>query len=517
MEYLVNNIKKNIKDNYKCMELILLYSLLCYGFMLVNHTISIDEETKILSGVSAASWGLQGRFGISVFNKILTDNGKFVPFMWDFLAVFLWSCAGIILYYGIFGKRVNKMSLFAFGAYFVSIPSVAGAVMSFSMFNLQVSCAMVILVMGFLFGKQFSETKKSMYLLWEIIFLAISFSIYQAFVGVYITIVVAYCLNNAINDEKTSFRVILWHAVACVLATVIYYVLDFFVINVLYDGAGNASYITDTYIGWGKGKGFATTLIGALKNLSLFLFNINAEGRRIYGGTAFSALNVIFILYVLISLMNKKKEIRSLILFYLVSFMLAPFLIYIVLGTQQMQGRFLLGISVLGAVEVGILVNASKGIIKNMFFILISYLLFLNARNMNMLYYYGNIVYQHDKTIANEIMYDVKRLGADYHNKPLVFVGMCQMDDIPIERYETLGGSIFEWDGGNNKRIHCFLETEGYKTILPTVENIKEASVLSSDMSVWPQNDSVREYDRFIVVYLSWPSDQWYGANGVDY
>ena len=65
--------------------------------MVFNHTISIDEDTWIMSDSRPTFWFTQGRFGIKFFNDLFTYNGQYAPFMWDILSVLIWSFAGIIL------------------------------------------------------------------------------------------------------------------------------------------------------------------------------------------------------------------------------------------------------------------------------------------------------------------------------------------------------------------------------------------------------------------------------------
>lgn len=43
-----------------------IFSLICFGFMLTNHSLTIDEETWINSNstINTRLWLMQGRFGI---------------------------------------------------------------------------------------------------------------------------------------------------------------------------------------------------------------------------------------------------------------------------------------------------------------------------------------------------------------------------------------------------------------------------------------------------------------------
>lgn len=51
-----------------------LFSLLCFGFMLTHFTITIDEESWILSARDETMWLYQGRFIIWLFDLIFTEG-----------------------------------------------------------------------------------------------------------------------------------------------------------------------------------------------------------------------------------------------------------------------------------------------------------------------------------------------------------------------------------------------------------------------------------------------------------
>lgn len=509
-------MKRFISENRKKIYMILGYALVCFGFMIFNHTISIDEDTWIMSDTFPTFWFTQGRFGIKFFNDIFTYNGQYAPFMWDVLSIMIWSCAGICLYYYLFGSQEDdSISLVIFATYFVSMPCVVGAILSFSMFNLQISLAMLLVVLGFGYIKEYVRCGVKHRLLVGIGMLIFSFSIYQAFITVFLTIVVAECLCAFLRGERKFVKAIVEYALCCVVAVLTYYSLNLLILKC--NGINSSSYLSDTYVGWGNGRKFFDVLLGALRNIPKFLFNTQCEESSIYAGQVVlyvSAIFVVFLIYKVFFVKNIKEFVEY--CFFSVALIIAPFLMYIMMGTENIQGRQLLGLPVLGAVELVLIVREFRGKIRKLVLIFASCILFFNARDMNLLYYYGYIVYQHDKNVANEIMYDVKRIGADYHNKPIVFIGSNSMDTIPIEKYETVTGSIFEWDGGNIYRLQNFFETEGYELLMPTSEEIEDALVNVTDMKPWPQSDSVREYDSYIVVYLSSPSSSWYAANGIE-
>ena len=137
-------MKEYCKKYQKAILLALLFSLVCFGFMLTNFTVTLDEETWLLGNEESALWLLQGRISIWLFNLLFTQGGNYAPFLWDFCAVILWSISGIIFAYALLGGRNEKQShMFIFLAYYSSLPYVVGEILSFSLFNLQIGLAMV--------------------------------------------------------------------------------------------------------------------------------------------------------------------------------------------------------------------------------------------------------------------------------------------------------------------------------------------------------------------------------------
>ena len=66
-------MKEYCKKYQKAILLALLFSLVCFGFMLTNFTVTIDEETWLLGNEESALWLLQGRISIWLFNLLFTQ------------------------------------------------------------------------------------------------------------------------------------------------------------------------------------------------------------------------------------------------------------------------------------------------------------------------------------------------------------------------------------------------------------------------------------------------------------
>lgn len=464
-------------------------SFLCFGFMLTHFTVLIDDETWILSSNSNPLWLLQGRFGIWLFNLIFTRWGSFAPFLWDVLAIAFWNLSGIVFAWALLDSEKPKTwHVFFFCAYYASLPFVVGEIMAFSMFDFQISLAMVATAAAFSMSRQLHEYKS-----WKksgVAFLLLLYGVatYQAMLCVYVTAVVADCLLQYLNHRTKLMSEIIACALICIAATVVYAIIDVGVRTLL----GTSTYLSDNYNGWSDGNKWLAIAL-AIANVGRVSFAIPFLDEYIYGGEVIRILSILFVVCAVYLFFRERGGKRKIgILFYTVALCFAPFILYLILATYKTHGRVMLALALSGAVQLYILfVTVQRTAIKKILFVLATYMLFLNARNMNTIYYYSSIVYERDCTVADQLMYDIQRAGMNYREKPVVFVGMVEQDPLPIQTSGTLGGSFFNWDDGNNVRMRNFILSRGYALGIPTTDQLTKGLASTKTMTTWPQEGSI--------------------------
>lgn len=486
-------------------------SFLCFIYMIVNPGISIDEETWIQIEEPFAKWFVQGRWGIDLFNCLSMDGGRYAPVLWDILAILLWNAGGMLFSFALFGKDIKKVPLFFFQAYFCSLPFVMGEMFSFSMFSLQIASGMLSTAGGFMFSVEAAEENSRKKWLYALLMLIYAFSVYQAYTCVYVTAVVAYCLKNYLEGQAGLGRKLVKWAGVFAGGLIGYYGIYLLLMKLF----GASSYLADNYVGWFDEGGIGKALFMAVANIARVSFAIPVSGEYIYGGEVIRIVTALFVIFAVWAFFKEKRAVRRLgVLFYTVALTAAPFVLYLALGTYKTHGRILLGLSLSGAVEIYLILSVLKGtLLKRAGIIAGAYLLFLNAKNMNILFYSANVAYEYDKNVANQIMYDIKRQGIAYQDKAVVFVGMEPMDNVGLQKSDTVGSSIFEWDDGNISRMCNFMKTEGYRMSQPTPAQIEQALELTEDMGTWPQENSIKETEDTVIVFLSEPTDKWYKIN----
>lgn len=498
-------------------------SFLAFLTMLIYPSLNIDEEMSIFATKTYAPWIVQGRYGIQFINKIFTINGRMVPVLWDIFSILFWYASGVIIFYTLFGDKQNisKFGMFSFLAFYASVPFVEGESLAFSMMSPQECVGMICTAIAVLMTKYYlemydnrKEGRKKIFLL-ATLFLFFGMTTYQALITIYVTAFVVYCLQRVLDGKYKILRPVICGAVISIVALILYYIVNALVIIL----SGLSMDYVDSYIGWTDGTGILRTAFMAIANVARVEFALKIQDVSIYSGTVIRIASIMFILWsVYIFVKTKQKGSRSRILLLTVLTMFAPFSLYIAMGTYKTQGRMLLALPLIGAVafyQIIMECTIHKSRIKIPVICLISYLLFLNVRDLNTINYYNYLRYEHDKQIANQIMFDIKRAGYDYHKKPLIFVGAYKMDFENEASSSTLGakGSFWSWDDGNIKRMRKFLKTEGYEVKKPSKDDIKKSVKFTKNMKQWPLNGSIKETKSNIIVYFSKPKAKWYKAN----
>lgn len=514
-------------------------TVVAFGVMLLFPTVGIDEEKSLIAGEGYGPWIAQGRYAIQLFNELFTINGRYVPFLWDFLSILVWFLSGIVCAVTLLGdeeQRTGRFEVFWFLSYYATLPFVVGEILSFSMFNLQLSIGMLSAALSFycfsVVMKEVENAKEHVNIysilrketFFSIFLLLYAAATYQAILSVFIAETVVYCLQRVLDCRKKTGLIIISAAAVCVIAAA-----GYFILNALVQMITNtpADY-TDSYIGWFEDPSVLHAAFMALANVIRVSFGITIQDVSIYGGAVILCNTVLFIIWAVCRFAAAKGwRQKGMIFFLSVSLVVSPFLIYICMGTYKTHGRMLLALPLVGAAELGFVLRDLRGIsahlrkrrwIYGMALMAACYLLWLNVRNMNTIYYHDYVRYQQDKVTANEVMHDVATEGCDYRAKPIVFIGAYESNTKELwDSSDNLGieGSFLSWNGGHIARIREFLVLEGYMTIEPSTEDIAYALENSKDMTQWPAKGSIKDTERCIIVYFSEPTEDWYWVNGI--
>lgn len=133
---------------------------------------------------------------------------------------------------------------------------------------------------------------------------------------------------------------------------------------------------------------------------------------------------------------------------------------------------------------------------------------------VNRLEYTDRLRYQSDVELSNRVIHDIEKLGLQ--NKPAAFIGNRTFR-IPASgvRGETIGLSFFDYDMVpephyyfSSSRIVSFMNAIGINLQCAPPEQIGAARQIAQGMPCWPQEGGIADAGDFIVVKLS--EDQYY-------
>ncbi len=503
----------------------LVFTLGCFAFMLTHFSLTIDEESWFNAQTPGIlSWVSQGRFGIWLLDLLIAPNGNYVPFLWDWLAVILWFLAAPVFLYtvlqGVLPKvldgRYGQFVVFVFVGFFASVPTAVGEILSYSMFNLQISIGLLCGAAASWFTMLFLKQKKAWHLPVAMLLLGFSISIYQAFLNLYVTWLVACMLLGLLLQNRGARSLLKQFGISAgvTLGGLVLYVVPHMLLTSLWGLSGTGML---EYIGAGSASSLPYAIAAALVNAARTLL-----ARGMYGSYWGVVLSTVAFLVALVCIVVKRKNAlqRVGILFLSALMMLSPFALFILLGTTNTPGRALFALSFLFGVQWFIILAFARSVkwARVLAIAVAALSLAYNALMMNRLFLDSYRYYQYDKAFAAELVQAIEQEGYDPAELPVFFVGAYTPAESAASGTFVYSGStvasFFSWDGGSNSRMVNFLRAEGYEVARPTSGQVQALLPQALEMPNWPSAGAISEIDGCIVVKLSNPeSDAWYQIN----
>ena len=144
-------MREFLKKNKRISLLALLFSFLCFGFMLTHYMVNIDEETWLLENSDSSLWLLQNRYGIYLYDMLFTKYGRFTPFFSDVMGIVLWNLSGLLFAYVFFDfeKKDHWWIRLAMLCYYNSVPLCVGEAFAFTMQIIPEAIALVLTAVAF--------------------------------------------------------------------------------------------------------------------------------------------------------------------------------------------------------------------------------------------------------------------------------------------------------------------------------------------------------------------------------
>ncbi len=486
-----------------------LVAIVCYGYEIVNFTLSIDEEVASVYNISLSAWISQGRFGITLI-KLIFGTNKIFPF-WDTLISVILLIIAAILWCTVFsfagGKNntrkvsLNKIGLILFTVVFISFP-VHAEYISFCTYNIEVSLGFIIAALSLqLITQWILYSKSKVYLISGIFALTLSISIYQSFLFLFFSGFCTYCVyffstsydSAQYFSKREIMTIFLKFLLAIIAALVIYECISSF-LKIFYPSTG---YI-EGFFQWGKGN-YKIILNQLYKDIQSIVY-----GNRIFGGKfVMPTIGVGIIIAGFYFFRNKRQ--RFIIPLSIIGLLVSPFILSIVLGSPTpLRAQQTLPF-MMGSVWCLFYYSIDKKFIRYITILIVAFAVVYQSQSIAKLFYGDHCRYQQDIALGNQIAYRIESLGVgEIPIQPVVYVGKhSQRLTKNIISSEVLGHSFFEWDNGNVYRIIAFMNTLGYNYNFPTKEQVDNAKEISKPMPSWPDINSVTCKNGVVIVKLS--------------
>lgn len=472
-------------------------AIAAYGFELFNFNLTIDEELYAVGAMPPINWLREGRWGMYVLQVFVLPN-PIVPFVPLGLAL-LFHILSIFLLLDAWEIKSFWIQLLA-GSLMLTYPGWA-YVYVFSSLNYGVGIGLFMAASSLWIYK---NTEKGSYKLLAILPATFAFALYQAILPTFLLLFISYFILNIVRKSAVTTLNLFYFFLITALAGLTYYVTQQVLVTIT--NVQSTGYVENHFI-----------TISDIVNLNLNL-DAGAEIVRLYGGSAsiytltmFSLPLLIFVLLLATMLKNAQQQSlwdRTLALTLGILILAVP--VFPTLFMQVIKLRFLIGIpfSIASLLILGA-ESCQRRIIRWLIsvFAVLTILQFIISTNQ--LFGATHISLQSDRILAGRI---IERIEMVRNQSPqpdevkyLEVIGSFQKIPTLINpnpyKYEIIGKSFFEFNGGVSRRIVAFLKTLDYAELSPLpIDRRADFILISERMPAWPKIGSVQVVNDTVLV-----------------
>lgn len=464
--------------------------IITYGFALTNYTLSIDNEIPIFPdfALNMGRWG-QNLIRYHVF-------GGHLQYFTQFLGILFFSLAAVFIT-NLF--KFKKSTAFIFCSLFITFPQVSYQLI----FNMMADVAgfgfLLSVLSVVLFVKKTHgvfRKKDILYLFLIALIIAFVLSIYQALIFVPFTIYILYFFQQTFENNfeiKRGLQRLTLFSVFLVFGIILYYLS----VKILCPPVEKDQYLSSFWSG--NHSNIFINFYIVLKD--------NLLGKAYYGEALFIIVPILVFLLTIKFFFAKKLFIcRFLILIYL---LISPFLISFLITNGYHPPRLYVSSNLIFSYLIVFSLNYFK-IKWNVFNNGLALgLVLTNIFLVTNLFQSNNKIFKHDKRIAEKIdnLIQCKYPTFCLSEKNIYFYGYFPYEyhqKFRLQNSEIFGGSIFNWDNGNNYRIINFFreaDIAEYK-LLDNKEKYYSIKDSIEKMPVWPNQESIKMINDVVVVKL---------------
>ena len=507
MKQIIKEYYEEIKDllkNKTFSILILLVTILSYGFTITHYSIGIDDLCfdKYVTGtyiISAGRWGTA-----LIYNLLGITN--FSPFWLDLIVTILTVILGLIFTTFIkrnFSKELNIWHYIIITSIIISFPILSLSFI-FQSTNLSVIISNIYLMcIPIIIYELFKNKKMDIP---TIIFLGLTLPFFismyesccQTFVVLTFIITFLYAATCTKEERKKIIKYVIFSMTALIIGIIVNFIMCK-CINFILEQNGRLTYnYAYKLIPWTDSK-----------------YDMNILFKKYFTDPLISEIQYtyyirnFFILFIITFIIALIKSIKTKNIY------LIPSLFIILLSgffINLIQGYFILRINTswiftLGFMVAYILTNINNKKTNTLISVLLLFIIFLQTRTLNQDFYNDYIRYKKEENYAYSIAYEIINTCVDT-SKPIVYYYSTLDGKHQIQINEVNGKSLFNWGSGGfeipGEEITKFINSLGFNFNISDKNLQEEATTdIKNRNLILYKNQRVYESDNYILVLFN--------------
>lgn len=508
-------MRETVKKYSGHIILLSLFVFFVHSSKLNSGIVGIDTEDMInLQGGFYRGWletgrqglvGLKWLFGTRVFNPYFAGLMTLI-----FLAASL--CIFLLVWEQVWGEEpLSIMAFFLTAAVWSSHP-VMTEQLYFSLQSMEICAGIALTAVSLFLVRRWEQKKSPVLFAGAVLSALLVFSVYQAFVPLYIFGTVSILVLQGfrmLEQEEGDGKMLLKKMLPYLCAFLAAFTLNMVITHLFF----SSSDYLDQQIAWGR-----TSVPEVGKNIIKHILQLYTGYASVhYSG--FYGILLLLLLFNTVLFVKRRKTVKKGVLFvqcfYLFSLWATPFLMTLVCGcAPAVRAQMVLPASsaylVYLCVRLGKESRRKRGMSLLTLFICVVGILGQMQTTLR-LYYTEQCRYEQDVAWAREMIQQIDKAQGKYP-VPVAFIGRMQFQgNSSTLAGETMGRSFFEHDAQvepayyySTGRILGLMRVLGsnYKQVSP--DRMDEAWEHSCYMPEWPAENSVKRWDDMIVIKLTW-------------
>lgn len=502
-----------------------LFVFLIHGAKLFSVNIGIDTEDLIhIQGDFYGGWLNTGRQGLYVL-KWLTDSLQFQPYMAGLLTLIGFTAAVsgfFMLWDKVTGETAGMGAWVAGGLFLVSHPIMTEQ-FYFTLQSVEICIGLLSTVAVLYLLVEYGKGGGFWRLLLGTVLLVLNFSIYQAFVVIFIFGTVSVLFLDTVTKMKKEENI----TAKGLLAGVFPYLGVFFAAFLINSVITKLFFSVSDYLGgqilWGKFE-----VIDNFRAIAGHVLKALTGYEGIHYHFSFGLLCImIAVLTIGLCLRylrtQKKKSVMAVVLFYLAAVFVSPFLMTLVCGgAPVIRSQLVLPLLTGFLAYLALVLLGKKGcntekrthLLHTGGMVLAVLICVVGIRFQTSmtqsLYYTDEMRYEQDAALGRELIQEIDRVRGRF-TLPVAIVGNKPFSgNHACVTGEIIGKSFFDHDVDvepkyywSTRRMLGFFHVLGTDYEQAAKEKFADVVNYSKDMPVWPAEGSIQLYDSMVIVKLS--------------